>query len=225
MEKKDHFGTFLKHLRERRGLGINQLATLSGVSNAHISRIERGIRPVPSPAVIEKLSTALDIPYENMMRISGYLYTPDEDENLHSFVKESSFGSYVPNEKFVKIPVLGSIRAGQPAERIENILGYENVEASRIDGRDAFILTVKGNSMAGDHIFDGDMVVVIVQPEVTPSEIAVVALNGENATIKRVKQQGETCVLTPSNPEYEPIIVPASDVHIIGKVIEIRRYI
>lgn len=76
--------------------------------------------------------------------------------------------------------------------------------------------------MSGDRIHDGDTVIVVVQKEVSPTDIAVVAVNGDYATLKRVKCQNEMCMLVPSNPAMEPSLVPARDVNIIGKVVQVR---
>ena len=97
------------------------------------------------------------------------------------------------------------------------------VEDSIIRGRSLFGLFVKGDSMIGDGIYDGDTVVVSQQNEVSPSDIAVVAVNGYEATLKRVRCEGEICMLIPSNSLMQPTLVPAKDVHILGKVIQSRR--
>lgn len=69
----NNFGTYLRKLRNERGIGVNQLAIISGVSNAQISRIEKGSRNVPKPETIKKLSKALKIPYEEMMSVAGHI--------------------------------------------------------------------------------------------------------------------------------------------------------
>ncbi|USK46311.1 helix-turn-helix domain-containing protein [Cytobacillus oceanisediminis] len=126
-----------------------------------------------------------------------------------------------PNQ--IKVPILGSISAGQPIDRIEYIEGYELVDSETLRGRNAYCLKVKGDSMVGDGIYNGDIVVVVKQAEVTSTDIAVVAVNGHEATLKRVRCQGEMCMLMPSNPALQPSLVPAKDVHILGKVIQSRR--
>ncbi|WKV08160.1 helix-turn-helix transcriptional regulator [Thermoanaerobacterium sp. CMT5567-10] len=65
-------GEYIKKIREDRKLSINQLALYSNVSAAHISRIERGLRE-PSPEILKKISEVLDVPYEELMKIAGYL--------------------------------------------------------------------------------------------------------------------------------------------------------
>ena len=97
------------------------------------------------------------------------------------------------------------------------------VDKSITRGNKAFALTVKGDSMIGDMIMSGDIVICLSQKEVTSSDIAIVAVDGETATLKRVKCQGDMCILMPSNPKLEPQLVPASQVEILGKVIEVRR--
>lgn len=66
------FGDLLRELREKRGYSINKLAEKSGVSAAHISRLENEIRPAPSPRVIEKIAKILGN-FENLMAAAGYL--------------------------------------------------------------------------------------------------------------------------------------------------------
>ncbi|GEO26282.1 hypothetical protein AAC03nite_20670 [Alicyclobacillus acidoterrestris] len=127
-------------------------------------------------------------------------------------------------KNMIPIPVLGSIRAGDPIEMVsESSTEYELVDRDLIHNRDSFILRVQGDSMIGDHIYDGDRVVVIATPDFSPSDICVVAINGHEATLKRVKCQGEVCILSPSNPEMEPMVYPADEIHVLGVVVEVRR--
>jgi repressor LexA len=122
----------------------------------------------------------------------------------------------------LKVPVLGQIAAGHPIEMIENNEGYTLVDPNILHGKQGFALRVKGDSMIGDRIYEGDIVIVAKQEEVQPHEIAVVAVNGYHATLKRVKLHGNMCMLIPSNPTMEPQLIPAKDVHIIGKVVEVK---
>lgn len=126
-------------------------------------------------------------------------------------------------DKLVKIPLLGVIAAGQPIDRIEMIEDFEYVNADVLRGREAFALRVKGDSMIGDYITEGDVVICVVQKEVTSNEIAVVAVESENATVKRVKCQGDVCMLIPSNPKMQPTLVSSKKVEVLGKVVEVRR--
>nr|WP_241734581.1 S24 family peptidase [Paenibacillus alvei] len=121
-----------------------------------------------------------------------------------------------------RIPLIGQIAAGQPIDCAEYYEGYTCVDPAVLRGRDGFALRVKGDSMIGDRIYNGDIVVVVMQPEVLPSDIAVVRIDRGAATLKRVKKQGDFCILSPSNPSMEPILVPAKDVEVVGKVVEVK---
>lgn len=72
MEGKQ-FGSFIRAIRKKKGFTVNQLALYSGVSSAQISRIENGLRGVPKPETIKKLSEALGHPYEDLMQAAGYI--------------------------------------------------------------------------------------------------------------------------------------------------------
>lgn len=121
-----------------------------------------------------------------------------------------------------RVPLLGQIRAGEPVDRIECYEGYTLVDPELLRESEGFALRVKGDSMSGDNILDGYIVIVRSQQEVLPHDIAVVAINRDEATLKRVKIVGDMAMLTPSNPTYEPLLIPAKDIHVIGKVVEIK---
>lgn len=98
VSEETNFGGYLKQVREKKGYSINKLNQRSGVSAAHISRIESGKRSTPSPETIEKLSKALGTNYEEMMKVAGY---------LHDRVKEDS-GVYVISEAISEDPELAT---------------------------------------------------------------------------------------------------------------------
>lgn len=131
---------------------------------------------------------------------------------------------YITNtNSLIKVPLLGSIAAGQPIDRVELIEDYELVNTEILRGRKAFALRIKGDSMIGDHITEGDVVICIVQKEVSPTDIAVVAVDSDNATVKRLKCQDDICMLIPSNPKMQPTLVRSDKVEVLGKVVEVRR--
>ncbi|MGD6832541.1 LexA family protein [Sutcliffiella halmapala] len=148
-------------------------------------------------------------------------YNPQENKTNH-YAKEPV--AYYA-DSMVKVPLLGNIQAGQPIEMIENNEGYTLVDPHTLNGKQGFALRVKGDSMIGDRIHEGDIVIVAKQEEVHPHEIAVVAVNGDYATLKRVKRHGDMCMLIPSNPTMEPQLVSAKDVYIIGKVVEVKFWV
>ena len=82
-----NFGAYLRALREKRKLSVNQLAMYSEVSAAGISRIENGKRGIPKPPTIKKLAGALKVPYEDMMHAAGYI---EEASSAHVIKEEET---------------------------------------------------------------------------------------------------------------------------------------
>ena len=110
-----------------------------------------------------------------------------------------------------RIPVVGVVTAGVPILATENIEGY-----IPWDGESGcFVLRVRGDSMIGAGILDGDKVVVRPQPDAENGQI-VVALLYDSATVKRLKKTGRDVWLMPENPSYEPI--PGNEAKILGRV-------
>ena len=110
-----------------------------------------------------------------------------------------------------RIPVVGVVTAGVPILATENIEGY-----IPWDGESGcFVLRVRGDSMIGAGILDGDKVVVRPQPDAENGQ-SVVALLDDSATVKRLKKTGRDVWLMPENPSYEPI--PGNEAKILGRV-------
>src|SRR5438270_8775294 len=128
--------------------------------------------------------------------------------------------------RVVRIPVVGRIAAGLPIEAVEDPDEYVELPVGAVPG-DCFALRVRGTSMIEDHIDDGDLVVVRPQPSVENGEIAVAIVNDttENggATLKRLYREGDTVRLQPRNPAMQPILVPADQVEVRGKVVKLLR--
>jgi len=162
-------------------------------------------------------------PSQYQMLIKELTEKCDSASTKHLLRDATASSLFLPHEpdKMTNIPILGSIRAGQPIDRIEDNDGYTLVDPDIMRGREGFALKVKGDSMSGDRIQDGDLVVVVKQEEVQPHEIAVVAVNDQEATLKRVKIQNNMCMLIPSNPTLQPDLVPSKDVRILGKVVQL----
>ncbi|MBM3323091.1 transcriptional repressor LexA [candidate division WOR-3 bacterium] len=124
--------------------------------------------------------------------------------------------SYQPDA----LPLMGRIAAGTP------LLAVENVEAriSLNQFRDCFLLKVKGDSMKGAGILDGDMVIVRPQSSAGNGEIIAALLDNE-ATVKRLHQTRHSIILEPANPDFEPIVVDTTrcDFRIIGIVAGLLR--
>lgn len=114
------------------------------------------------------------------------------------------------------VPILGVVTAGQPILAVENVEGY--LPWKREEG--CFALRVRGDSMIEAGILDGDKVIVRQQPTAENGEI-VVALLGDEATVKRLKLGGGEVWLMPENPAYSPI--DGREALILGRVCAVIR--
>jgi len=124
-----------------------------------------------------------------------------------------------------RIPILGRIRAGEAREAIEYLEDHVEVPNFLLsEGFEHFVLRVQGDSMIGDHICDGDYVVVRKQDWASNGDI-VVALVDNEVTLKRFYQKGDAVELRPSNPAMSPMFFKADEVRILGKVVGIFRKI
>ncbi len=130
------------------------------------------------------------------------------------------------NKKGITIPVLGYVRAGIPIEAVEDVLDYEEISADMASKGEHFALSIKGDSME-PKISEGDVVIVRKQNIVENGELAVVLVNGNDATVKKFYMNDNGVTLISTNPSYEPFYyskeqVEKLPVQIIGKVVELR---
>jgi repressor LexA len=118
------------------------------------------------------------------------------------------------------LPLVGQVAAGQPVLAEENIEEYVPVPGIAGGAEGQFVLRVKGDSMVGAGIFEGDYVVVRPQDTATDGEI-VVALVDEEATVKRFFKEQDHVRLQPENDSLEPI--RSRDVQLLGRVVGVCR--
>lgn len=126
------------------------------------------------------------------------------------------------DERVIGLPFFGKIAAGRP---IEALPGDESLGVpSHLLGRSGehYVLRVTGDSMIDEGIFDGDYVVVQLREDADKGEM-VVALVGDEATLKHFFPEGERVRLQPANPSMDPIFVPAKDIRIQGVVVGLMR--
>ena len=118
------------------------------------------------------------------------------------------------------VPLLGTVTAGIPITAIQEIEEYIPVSNLSGNAEDYFALHVRGTSMVGAGILDGDIVIVRQVPVADNGDI-VVAMIDDEATVKRFYREDGHIRLQPENPEYEPIIT--TEAVILGKVVTLMR--
>lgn len=197
----------IKNRRKELGLTLLDIANACGVSEATVSRWESGDIVNMKRSRIAQLANVLKIS-PSMLIHDDY----DVQTDLNPIIKP-------------KVPVLGVVPCGEPIEAIEDIIEWIEVVPSQANGH--FGLIAKGDSMA-PFILDGDILIVKHSPVVSSGKIAIVKVNGDEATCKRLVINDAGLTLVPNNPMYQtltfgPAEIADKPVTVIGEVVEIRR--
>ena len=127
----------------------------------------------------------------------------------------------LPGAPGVRVPLVGTVAAGQPILALENIEQYLSVALPHVRGQQLFALRVKGDSMMRAAILEDDIVIIEKTPVASNGQIVVAMLEDE-ATVKRYYKENGHFRLQPENEAYEPIIVDRVD--ILGRVVSVIRY-
>ncbi|MBR6784844.1 MAG: helix-turn-helix domain-containing protein [Clostridia bacterium] len=191
----------IRELRKQKGMSQNELAQRCNVHQTAVSQWENG-RTSPDNESLKILAGVLGV-------------------SVGTLIGGEDIGSTV------LVPVLGYVRAGIPMEAVEDILDYEEISAEMASRGEYFGLKIKGDSMFP--LFQaGDTVIVRRQPDAESGEIAVVLVNGNDATVKKIIKKDTSLLLVSENSAYEPMVFSKSEIEnlpvtIIGKVVELRR--
>lgn len=201
------FNDMLSYLRKRNGMSQKELAEKIGISRSAVGMYEAGERE-PDFETLEALADTFNV---NMDTLLG---------------KSSPPSNAIPYTAAHKAPIIGSIPAGYPVIALEDIEGYADIPYS--DEENYFFLRVNGESMKNAGIHTGDLVLIRRQKCAEDGQVVAARVNGDEATLKRYKKQGDNVLLLPENPEFEPRIVPAKDfetgdAQIIGVALEVRH--
>lgn len=199
---KQNRTTIIRTLRKEKGLSQEELAKLIPVNQTAISQWERGIT-YPSSNAIKRLCQIFEQPANIFLEI--------EETNKQSGIK---------------IPVFSHVAAGVPISAIEDIVDYEEITEELAASGEYFGIIVKGDSME-PKFSTGDVVIVRSQPTAETGDIAIVMIENENATCKKIKMTPEGIMLISLNPSYEPMFYSNKEIEqlpvkIIGRVIELR---
>lgn len=202
-------GNNIKRARELKGLTQDELAKRMGYkSRSTISRIENGDNDV-SQSKLKKFADILDV-------------------SIDFLLDDGSKKLQLPHSQGVRIPILGRVVAGIPLEAITDIEGYEEITPKMASLGEYFALRIQGHSME-PRIEDGEIVICQCQSDVDSGDIAIVLVNGDEATCKQVRKGPEGITLIGFNPiVYAPHFYSNKEieelpVRIIGRVVESRK--
>ena len=206
MELKD----ILRNRRLELGLTMKQVADSVGVSEGTISKWESGNISSMRLDKAFAISKILSIDPRMLM---------GQDEN--EFISELD-----DRPDSVWVPILGQVAAGFRKVMNEEILGFEPVDYDLAESGRFFALRIVGDSMEPE-IKKGSTAIVRCQQDADSGDVCIVAINGDEATCKRIQKTDGGIMLVSTNPAYPPRYFSAKDmkeepVTIIGRVMEIR---
>lgn len=173
-------------------------------------------------ARLDKLSIIANALNVNPVWLMGYDVPMEReiDKNIQGIDKKSDSSALVF--------VYGTIPAGVPMECIEDIIDTEEISADMLKcGKQYFGLKVKGNSMFPEYL-DGDTLILEKVEDVENGQDAIIMVNGNDGTFKRVFKNENGIILQPLNNSYQPMVytneqIETLPIRIIGKVVELRR--
>lgn len=191
----------LLSLRKSKGLTQKDIADHLGISRQAYANYESGNRE-PDIHTLKALSEYFQISIDGLL---------DNDTS---------------RKKGIKIPVYGSVAAGIPVEAITDIEDYEEITEEMASLGEYAALKIKGDSME-PRMTAGDVVIVRIQETIENGEIAIVMINGDEATCKKVMKTNDGIMLISTNPKYEPMFYSNKQIEelplrIWGKVVELR---
>jgi repressor LexA len=201
-EIKTIFSKNLNALMNRTGVNVSDLSDKTGIPYSTVNDWKNG-KKMPRGGNLQKLADFFHV-------------------NLSDLTSESSPTNIIPvtQDNMVRIPIIGTIACGDPILADENIIGYRYHLRDKLPKGQTFYLTAKGDSME-PKIPDGSDVLIRMQDEVEDGEIAAVLVNGDSeATLKRVKKQGDIVMLIAENSAYAPYIITKDNpARILGKAV------
>lgn len=225
----------LKRFRKEKGLGQVEISKLLGIGQSSYSRYEAGLTNIPVD-ILTKLTDILGKSTDEILGLGREEPAPEPIDNID--LSDPRFAPRVltrvpipdPDSETGRVPILGAVRAGYDNYMVENVEGWLRVDPCvTAVHAGAYALRVKGDSMEPD-IHHGDFVICYPDAEVRNNDIAIVSLNGDIGTVKRVRFDKDGLTLIPANAKYKPSHYSPEDVlaypvTILARVNEIRRKI
>ena len=222
-------GAFIKQYRQTNKLTLRDFAGRCGTSHSYISMLEEEKNSKTGEPITPSLSTLIKISGAMNMSLHELVARVDDmpvELSRPTILDIATPGEHLNEARPVRIPVYGSVAAGIPLDAIQDIEDYEEISEDMARVGEYAALKIKGNSML-PRFTPGDVVIVKLQDDVDTGDIAIVMVNGDEATCKKIKKTPEGVMLISTNPEYEPMFftnqeIKDKPVRIWGKVVELR---
>jgi repressor LexA len=187
--------------------------------------IHRTIRDRGYPPTVREIGEAVGL--TSSSSVHAQLATLERRGLLHRDpTKPRTITTAEPKPRAAVVPVIGRIAAGAPILAADIAEDHVTVPREYVsDGREHFALHVRGDSMTGAGIFEGDLVIVRSQDDANDGDLVAAILPGpaeDEATVKRLKRSRGRVMLIPENPAYDPIEMPEGG-RIAGRVVAVLR--
>lgn len=153
----------------------------------------------------------------------GYLRRDPTKPRAIEVTADTASGTTAERRPTRHVPLVGDVAAGTGVLAQEQVEEFVPLPADFTGDGELFMLRVRGDSMIGVGILDGDFVVARVQETATNGDIVVAGIPGEEGTVKGFSRKGNKVVLLPANPSLEPMVFDPTDVTVYGRVVTVLR--
>lgn len=158
------------------------------------------------------------------LQTKGYLRRDRTKPRAMEILFDSASGAQLGRRPVTHVPLVGDIGAGTGVLAAENVEEIHPLPSDLVgEGGDLFMLRVRGDSMIGAGVLEGDYVVVRHQPTADNGDFVVAGISDDEATVKEFMRKGDRIVLRPHNSEMTDLVYPADQVRLYGKVVAVLR--
>ena len=207
----------IRELRKKHNMTQAKLAERIGSGQNTLSYWERGIYDIDTTSMY-KMADLFGVSVDYLLGRENARSLPSQPP-----IPEDA----VDPPQMYPVPIVSTIPAGIPIFSEMDIEGYEMADVRNPEGH--VYLRVRGSSMVGAGILDGDLALIRLQPTADTGDIVAAQVNGDHeTTLKRFKREGSTVLLMPANPAYEPIVLTVKqfeqdEARIFGVLVGIQR--
>lgn len=192
--------------------------------------IERAMRERGYPPSVREIGEAVGLAspstvhsHLSTLQKLGYLRRDPTKPRAIEVRFDPSSGASVERRPVRHVPLVGEVAAGTDVLAHEHVEEVIPVPADLTGEGELFMLRVRGDSMIGAAILDGDYVVARTQSTADKGDIVVAGIPGEEGTVKTFNRKGDKVVLEPANDRLEPMVFDPSEVTIFGRVVTVMR--
>jgi repressor LexA len=192
--------------------------------------IEQSMRDRGFPPSVREIGEAVGLTspstvhaHLNTLQRLGYLKRDATKPRALEVRFDPSSGAAIERRPVRHVPLVGDVAAGTDVLAQENVEELFPLPEDFTGAGELFMLRVRGRSMIDLGILDGDFIVARTQTTADNGDVVIAGIPGEEATVKTWQRSGDTVTLLPANPDYQPMVYPADQVQVFGKVVTVMR--